>query len=1083
MSDQPKTNTNNQNTKELNVKKKKRNYQRKPKSVNSKKLKDETTKNFMVTFSKENDESYFEQNLTDFKKKGSSLDFDKGKNIKERPKQKQKQKQKQSKQMDHEKSTEKSFSSEFEGLLLKSQKEESNETFSSSKSQSSFNKFNLDAQCFQETVPFSLSTIDWNSLGFRGQALTKTKEFAEGNAICAICFQKIHPIRDGKLVKFWNCQRCNVILHFSCATRALATFPAKCPHCRHVVDPPLFRCFGGHSINPQLTNGISPGCCSAQCGKELPCGHKCFLPCHAGQCSTCNLTSTHKCYCGKQEMTIPCALLNDEGVRSCGNICGKLLDCGRHYCQRICHSSVCVSKKPLAKICSGCGIYQNSSGLCEFCGFDNNSDIKPEIEFQQKMALQEIPSKYVRSEFWHPGSVLDKNLKKLSNCEALVKVSCFCGKTVSTVECGNVPLHLRPNNDGIIEKICSCDQVCDKLLDCGECRCVFACHEGPCKRCDRNPRTRKTCACGKTQMHQHGRFSCSDPLLTCDKICGKPLSAYPGHVCNQPCHDGPCPITKEIIQVPCRCGSQIIKISSLDLANGVEPSCQTVCGRLLNCGKHICRKKCCPLRSIPNSHFCEKKCGQSLSCGHTCQEACGHPGPCPPCGYMILEPITCPCGKTLLNPPQPCGTTVPCCKNICEKILKCGHKCKTRCHEGNCPSCTELVVKPCACGKEMKEQQCGGESARCKNICEKILCCGHHVCHRRCHPPDEYCSDDRSKIRSCHRECGKKLECGHICKTMCHPNDPCPACSFVGIRTCSCGFNTVSGLCDGTMIKCDEECVKHQQKKQRLKNMMEIGGLTLINQNFFKHSTEFDPELIQLARSNPSIIEKLDTLLIKLIFHDKSDVYLEFTNNNEKELIETYIPLWGPIHCSFHTKNQQFECHLALKNGYLESELKQPLPLLSKLIEVPLIEKMENVRFDRSLILFDLPVSYTTTDVIEYLLPLSMSYSLKWLNDNEIILMFTDRNSALDAFEDLHSMVFPVRKHPKFNRKKNKRWSVENNDDGQSKFEKFKPSLNAWKPDIEAVNAQLKSMKEEKMKSKNEEKDSLKEKNMFDGLM
>ncbi len=162
--------------------------------------------------------------------------------------------------------------------------------------------------------------------------------------------------------------------------------------------------FGFGIIDRQMVRcGTDPSTvqCENVCGKLLDCKeHTCSLVCHAGPCPSCEIPVECSCYCGAQHSVIPCGqtkmamrsrnppvesvkapsaadpsvynedvlgdlsglsdLSDDEPVEttsfkmlsyreagvggfSCGGVCGRLLSCGRHRCERICHPLDCGS--------------------------------------------------------------------------------------------------------------------------------------------------------------------------------------------------------------------------------------------------------------------------------------------------------------------------------------------------------------------------------------------------------------------------------------------------------------------------------------------------------------------------------------------------------------------------------------------------------------------------------------------------------------------------------------------------------------------------------------------------------------------
>lgn len=93
---------------------------------------------------------------------------------------------------------------------------------------------------------------------------------------------------------------------------------------------------------------------------------------------------------------------------------------------------------------------------------------------------------------------------------------CFCGKHTRVVIC--------EANESLMY---SCENICDKLLDCGNHRCKHACHSGSCEPCTLVPEKVTTCWCGQTSLTEQ-RNTCLDPIPPCTKICSQPLK------CGQP---------------------------------------------------------------------------------------------------------------------------------------------------------------------------------------------------------------------------------------------------------------------------------------------------------------------------------------------------------------------------------------------------------------------------------------------------------------------------------------------------------------------------------------------------------------------
>lgn len=101
------------------------------------------------------------------------------------------------------------------------------------------------------------------------------------------------------------------------------------------------------------------GCQSKSRPKD--CTHPCGKPCHPGDCAPCNQYKQFRCYC-ENTLTVKacreyCAMTEEErgAARSCVQRCGKNLECG-HRCFLKCHPGECgdptLCKKMITLHCS-----------------------------------------------------------------------------------------------------------------------------------------------------------------------------------------------------------------------------------------------------------------------------------------------------------------------------------------------------------------------------------------------------------------------------------------------------------------------------------------------------------------------------------------------------------------------------------------------------------------------------------------------------------------------------------------------------------------------------------------------------------
>ena len=641
---------------------------------------------------------------------------------------------------------------------------------------------------------------------------TRTHEDIDnGHYECAICTEDITRRTRG----VWSCRTCWTVFHLGCikkwstnegsaAARQQAqdgeTPPPRqwrCPGCNLPKDvlPKNFHCWCEKELDPRSTPGIPPFSCGQSCSRPRvlpkPCPHPCGSTCHAGPCPPCSLMGpTQHCFCGKKSVTRRCVDTDYEHGWSCGSVCGELMSCGQHRCERPCHEGPC--------------------GACE----------------------ERVPAR------------------------------CYCGQVQKDILChdreiekDSSQLHVAADGSSTTENWVGsfqCPNKCGRSFDCGKHTCEQACHpqnlEAP--HCLRSPDVVTHCPCGKTvlrDMSSESRTACEDPIPNCDKPCGQMLAC--GHTCRQHCHQGECRPCLEKVSISCRCG----RTSSQTICHqGSEepPQCMRVCRVSLNCGRHECGERCCagekkaaerqsnrrkprpldsaprrPLENFESEHICTRSCGRQLKCGnpeHRCQELC-HKGPCGTCRDAIFDELSCNCGRTVLQPPLPCGTKPPPCRFKCERPKECGHpQLDHSCHQDDqaCPKCAFLTTKPCLCGKSvLKNQPCWLSEVRCGQVCGRTLKCGTHKCQKQCHRPGE-CEEP------CTQACGKELStCGHPCLASCHfphpctEEKPCPHKIFV---TCDCQRIKQEAKCnasknsDGNLkknLKCDEECARLERNR------------------------------------------------------------------------------------------------------------------------------------------------------------------------------------------------------------------------------------------------------------------------------
>lgn len=693
---------------------------------------------------------------------------------------------------------------------------------------------------------------------------------------CLICYNAV-----ARKQAVWSCTRCYAVLHLGCARKwaersvqqvaernALHEDPAvrdapaawRCPGCQHARTevPTAYRCWCARVANPRPH--AVPHSCGAPCARGCA-WHGCAAGvCHPGPCPPCAASVHVPCFCGAQaRVAVRCsqlaaqlpealaALSLDEvhaarlGAVSCGRVCGRRLACGHHTCQAPCHAGACAP-------CSA--------------------------------TLDAAP--------------------------------CHCGRHTRTQACAaRDAASCAPH----VASAWSCGEPCARPFACGVHRCTRVCHvrdsgggggapdgaaqdggapDGAAPPCPYDPARVRTCFCGRTPAA--GRTRCTDAVPSCGAPCGRVRAC--GHACTTPCHAGACPPCDARVRQVCRCGAEKRAVACSDA--GAEFLCAAPCKAQRHCGRHVCGARCCPLAyhatlsrkragvgaadvaahaealDPAGVHACPRRCGRPLACGaHVCEARC-HRGACAPCLRSAFTEVACSCGRTVLEPPVPCGTRVECTYPCARPDPPCGHaKVPHACHppETPCPPCVHLVTRRCVCGaRDMPAVPCSRTRVRCGTPCRALLRCGQHRCPGACH-------DAPAECPPCTQPCARpRAACGHPCPHPCHAPDACPdtPCDAVVVRRCACGHVEKMEVCGATRatpaadarapLACTPEC-KVAQRNARFASALGLAAAP-------SSDTLYDAPLFRFAAADRRAALAVQDALADLVQSPRTAVQL-----------------------------------------------------------------------------------------------------------------------------------------------------------------------------------------------------------------
>lgn len=518
-----------------------------------------------------------------------------------------------------------------------------------------------------------------------------TKDIEQHSLECMICMLQIKDYQS-----IWSCSNCFAILHMNCIKTWISNSKTesgewRCVACQflRLEVPKDYTCFCGKLKYPPNNPSELAHSCGEICGRTDNCPHPCSLKCHPGGHLKCQSSVEKSCGCGKQSKTFQCSLKENF---ECDEICGKLLSCGMHNCDGVCHQGDCKPCATEIEMKCHCG----KESKTELCSQENA-----------------LVTRY------SCGKICDQTLSCENHqckqiCHPEVCASCsLLPNRISSCPCGKMKI------DSTSRKTCAdpiplCKSQCSKVLNCGPLAsphiCLKSCHLAECPPCSKS--TNVKCRCGRIEE----KIQCKDLTSTdvrCKKKCTK-FKSCGRHKCNQFC------------------------------CVAIEHPCTQQCGRSLECKKHRCTAPChigncnpCQRASFDEMRCecgkvvvyppipcgtiipeCKNKCTRRHRCAHPVNHLCHSEPECPPCMHLTTKSCY---GKHETRKTIPCSQESFSCGLPCGKPIKCGlHKCIKSCHLGICEKPDDICVQPCTV-----KRKCGHN---CNVACHSTNPCPEKTC-------------------------------------------------------------------------------------------------------------------------------------------------------------------------------------------------------------------------------------------------------------------------------------------------------------------------------------------------------------------
>ncbi len=216
---------------------------------------------------------------------------------------------------------------------------------------------------------------------------------------------------------FWQDSTSTINKKLECKHKCLdPCHPGPCNRCEALVTRSC-NC-GKNKFSVKCSSEKIP-ICDSVCSAKLNCKiHSCEVVCHSGECQPCQVDVPQKCHSHQKERVVKCgdSETTNQAIYSCGEVCGEMLACGNHKCEKRCHQGDC--------------------GVCEL-----------------------LPSKLTRCPCGKSA------VKELLIAKQIVRTSCREAVPVCDKKCGKV-LHVV--GDGENEEVHMCEEMCHDG-ECGSC--------------------------------------------------------------------------------------------------------------------------------------------------------------------------------------------------------------------------------------------------------------------------------------------------------------------------------------------------------------------------------------------------------------------------------------------------------------------------------------------------------------------------------------------------------------------------------------------------------------------------------------
>jgi hypothetical protein len=320
--------------------------------------------------------------------------------------------------------------------------------------------------------------------------------------------------------------------------------------------------------------------------------------------------------------------------------------------------------------------------------------------------------------------------------------------------------------------------------------------------------------CGSLLDCGHNCRQCCHPYIEIHKKCGQKCErvgavCIPPRLCQHPCNKScgvQCGDCFEKVEVKCSDCDASQSILCCDEQVKKIPKCIARVEDIHPVCQHSISAECHEWRSEESllKMKCKNKCEVVMSCGHRCVRSChrnvdeNHSEDAKKCQQMVNGTLPCGHSGKFMCSAKHDNSKWPICDEICSKILTCGHPCIKKCHNDEKHDCNKTqMIKLSSCGHTAEKKCVDDRKPFCNVPCEAILNCGHQ-CSGTC----ESCRPQggfslSSNLLPVHKQCSQKCDRVLLCGHIC-------------------GSHGCGTPCEPCGTNCDFRCAHTDCKKERL---------------------------------------------------------------------------------------------------------------------------------------------------------------------------------------------------------------------------------------------------------------------------